>query len=374
MSPPRRSYRWWLFLFLLLAAVGTAAILARSNGALKVSTVRLRTGPVEELISATSAGTVEADRTAVVAAEISGRIRSIHIRQGPAKAHTAIFELDDTDLRTERRLTEVGIETSKLRREQARLQREKLEADLARWRGTDTPLERLEQLDKEIAIARKDEEIADARLRELDASLALVDLRLGKTRVTAPADGTVARLHAEEGEFVTTGRALFTFISGDIFLRAPIDEVDMGRLPDKAEARVHFDAYPNRSFEADVVEVMPVASADEKNNRTVDVKVRVRRLPPNVLPGMSARVEIVAGRVAQSRYLPTNVIHDNHDNGTRYVYLVEGEFARRRQIKTGRWNWDVTEVLDGLAEGDEIIETGKLSRDVALADGMKVVR
>src|SRR5262249_39266617 len=153
----------------------------------------------------------------------------------------AIVEFDDADLRAERRLTERNIETARLRREQAKLRREKLEADLKRWTDTDTPRERLEQTEKEIGIARKDEDIAEALLKELDASLAVVDLRLAKASVHAPADGTVAKLHVEEGEFVTVGRSLFTFISGDVLVRAPIDEVDMGRLPPKAEARVHFD-------------------------------------------------------------------------------------------------------------------------------------
>jgi len=375
MNSPRRPRRGWIVgLGLLLAAGTIAAVLARGNGALRVSTVRLKTGPVEELLSATSSGTVEAERTSLVSAEISGRVRAIRIRFGPAKAGDPIVEFDDADLRAERALTERGLETAKLRREQARLRREKLEADHVRWKDTDVPRERLEQLDKEIGIARKDEEIADAQLRELDAALAVVDLRLAKTRVAAPADGTVAKLHVEEGEFVTAGRGLFTYISGAVLIRAPLDEVDMPRLPARAEAFVHFDGLPGRRFPGDVVEVMPVASTDAKNNRTVDVKVRVRELPAGILPGMSARVEVVAGRADAARHLPTNVIHDNHDAGTRYVFVFDGGVARRRDVKTGRWNWEVTEVLSGLGDADDVIETGKIPREITLSDGMKVAR
>ncbi len=370
----RAPRAWAVALGLLLVAGTLAAVLYRGNGALHVTTLRLKTGDVEELISATSAGTVEAERTAVIAAEVAGRIRAIRLRQGSAKAGAIIVEIDDRDLRAERAQTERAIETSKKRRDQARLRREKLEADLARWRDTDTTRERLEQTEKEIGIARKDEEIADAQLKELEAALAVSDLRLSKCVLNAPADGLIAKLHVEEGEFVSPGRGLFTFISGLILIRAPIDEVDMGRFPAKAEAHVHFDAYPNRDFAADVVEVMPVASTDQKNNRTVDVKVRVRELPANILPGMSARVQVIAGRVAAARYLPTNVIHDNHETGTRHVFVVDGAVARKREVKTGRWNWDVTEVVSGLSESDEVIETGKIARDITVADGLKIAR
>jgi RND family efflux transporter MFP subunit len=370
-----RTHRGWIVgLGLVLAGITLTAVLARGNGVLRVSTVRLQAGDVEELISATSAGTVEAERTALVAAEVAGRVRAIRVRQGASKAGACVVDLDDTDLRAERRLTESAIATARTRREQAKLRREKLESDYERWKDTDTPRERLEQVQKEIGIAKKDEEIADAQRQELEASLAVSDLRLGKTSVVAPAEGTVARLHVEEGEYVTPGRSLFTFISGQILVRAPIDEVDMGRLPAKAEARVHFDGFPNRDFAADVVEVMPVASTDLKNNRTVDVKVKVRELPANVLPGMSARVEIVAGRASATRYLPTNVIHDNHETGARHVFVVDAGVARKREIRTGRWNWVVTEVLSGVAETDDVIETGKTARDVVVADGMKVER
>ena len=58
---------------------------------------------------------------------------------------------------------------------------------------------------------------------------------------------------------------------------------------------------------------------------------------------------IVSKRVPNATFVPTRCLRDG-----RYVYVVEGGVARKKEIHTGVSNWETTEVLD-LAEGTSVV-------------------
>jgi len=66
-------------------------------------------------------------------------------------------------------------------------------------------------------------------------------------------------------------------------------------------------------------------------------------------------------------YLPTNSIIEKAEG--QFVFVAEKGTARERKIKTGLSNWDTTEVVEGVKEGDEVITSLEIAK---LKDGMKV--
>ncbi|MBI4563958.1 MAG: efflux RND transporter periplasmic adaptor subunit [Planctomycetes bacterium] len=340
-----------------------------------VKTTRCTMGPVEETVVASSVGTVEPEQTAVVSAEVSGHVVEIKLRHGRAAQGTPIVLLDRNDLEAEREQMRRDLDASRLRVEQSRLRAEKIEAELHRVRGTDEPLQRIEALEKDLSIARKDIEISAATVRISEAAMHLLELRLAKTAVAAPFDGTLTKLHVEVGESITPGRQLFTFQSNPPFLvRAPMDETDVGRIRVGMAAHVTFDALRDRTFSGELSEIMPAASTDQRNNRTVDVKVRMSEWPEGIVAGMSANLEIVVRRsTADVLRLATPHIREDYTTHSRYVFVLENGVARKRTIKTGLWNWEHTEILDGLSVADPIItDVIDPDRETKLEDGMAV--
>jgi HlyD family secretion protein len=365
----------WLIAFFVLVAVSIAAMVAFNGGKpVRVRVVRPQPGRVEEIVTANSVGSVEPVKTAVVAAEIVGRIRTIVVRQGPVKAGQPVVEIDSADLRAEREVTRRDGETQKMRLEQAAVAKQKVWEDLERLRKVDVPKSDVDRLERDLDFAKKTEEIARLSIRTLEAQLEVLDLKLRKTSVAAPFDGTVVVLHSEEGESVTPGKPLFTLHSaGQLLIRAPIDEVDMGRVALGLTARVAFDAYRDRKFEGSVHEIMPAATTDKKNNRTVDVKILIPDMPPNICAGMSANVEIIIRGKDNVLWLPTHLVHDDREGHGQFVFVVDDGAARRRFVETGYSNWETIEIVKGVGPADQVIVPLQFEDEQAVREGSKVV-
>lgn len=378
MTTPRRGRYWWVLGFFVLVALGVVAlILANGKKPVRIQVVQAKFGPVSEIVTANSVGTVEAQMSSTISAEISGRILAVAVRPGSKNgsridAGGPVVSIDPEDILGEWKVTNSDIATQQLRETQARLRREKLDADYKRVVGTDEPRQNLDRLEKEIEIARTDELIAASAIKTLQAQLAVIERRKGKTEVAAPFAGTVSKLLVEVGELVTPGKPLFTILSdGPLLIRAPIDEVDKPRVRLGLPVVVAFDGYA-RKFDGLVEEIMATASTDQKNNRTIDIKARLADMPPEVCAGMSAHVEVVVSRKDRGLFLPTHLIHEERGGSEKFVYLaVEGKAAKRK-VKTGLTNWETTEILEGLSETDPVVNPLQLVEDQAIAEGTPV--
>ncbi len=245
--------------------------------------------------------------------------------------------------------------------------------DLERYRKVDVPKGDVERLERDLEIAAKFEEILRRSIQTLEAQMQVIDLRLKKARIAAPFEGVVVKLHSEEGESVIPGKLLFTLHSaGPLLVRAPLDEVDMGRLALGLPVRVTFDAYRAEKFMGEVHEITPAASADQHNNRTVDIKIRVPGMPENVKAGMSANIEVIVRAREDVLCLPTHLVRDDREGRGKFVYVAEGGRAVRRPVKAGLSNWEATEIVEGLGPSDAVIVPLRDDREAPVTDGSRV--
>ena len=375
MSRPVRRARKWILGFFILVALGVVlSILSGGGKPVRVRFAHPARGRVEEIVTSNSVGSVEPIKNAVVSSEIVGRVKAILVRQGEVKGGQPIFELDSRDLEAEREVTRRDIETSRARIDQAELRKKKVSDDLERLKKVDVPKSDVERLERDLEIATKDEEISKLEIRRLDAQLKVLDLRLAKTSVAAPFDGVVTRLLSEEGESVTPGKALFQIHSaGELLIRAPIDEVDMGRLALGQPVRLTFDAYEGEKFEGALHEIMPAASMDQKNNRTVDIKIRVPKMPRNIYANMSANIEVLLRAHEDVIHVPTHLIHEDRNRNEKYVFVLDQGIARKRAIRIGFTNWETAEVTAGLDVGDTLVIPLQFQDEPPVTDGTKVV-
>jgi HlyD family secretion protein len=165
----------------------------------------------------------------------------------------------------------------------------------------------LEQAQARLALAREGTrkekiEQARARLEQAKQSLALAETQLSYARVYSPLSGLVLSKSAEPGEYVAAGMPIVTV--GDIenvWLRAYINETDLGRTKVGQRARITTDTYPRKvydgriSFIASEAEFTPrnVQTKKERIKLVYRVKVDVRNPNMELKPGMPADAEIV---------------------------------------------------------------------------------
>ncbi len=139
---------------------------------------------------------------------------------------------------------------------------------------------------------------------------------------------------------------------GSIYVRAPLDEVDAGRVHPGLQARITMDAWPNRSFAAHVVRSGAYVSEAAQQNRTFDIEAAFDdpAVLQTLLPGLSADVEVVVRAHAGVLRVPTSAIVQ----GGR-VLVVRGDVLVAVPVETGLANWDYTEIRSGLREGDLVV-------------------
>lgn len=145
-------------------------------------------------------------------------------------------------------------------------------------------------------------EQARARLQQAKEGLAVAETRLGYATLTSPLAGVVLSKNVEPGEFVAAGTPIVTV--GDlenVWLRAYINETDLGRVKVGQRVRVTTDTYPDKRYEGRVsfiaaqAEFTPKSVQTEKERVKLVYRIKVDIRNPNMelKPGMPADAEIL---------------------------------------------------------------------------------
>ncbi|MEW5802560.1 MAG: efflux RND transporter periplasmic adaptor subunit [bacterium] len=143
---------------------------------------------------------------------------------------------------------------------------------------------------------------AKSRLQQAQEALALAETHLDYATLVSPLSGIVLSQAIEPGERVTPGTPVVTV--GDlnnVYLRAYINETDLGRVKVGQKVQVTTDTYPDRSYEGRISFISSEAEFTPKNVQTQTERVklvyRVKVDIPN--PGM----ELKPGMPADARIL-----------------------------------------------------------------------
>ena len=139
-----------------------------------------------------------------------------------------------------------------------------------------------------------------------------------------------------------------------LYVSAPIDEVDAPDIRTAMSATISLDAFGKKRFAGTVRRVAPYVLDREKQARTVDVEVTFidARDTGNMLPGYSADIEVVLVKKVNALRIPSEAIIE----GNRVlVFSEQAGVLEEREIETGLHNWEYTQVLSGVRDGEQIV-------------------
>ena len=129
------------------------------------------------------------------------------------------------------------------------------------------------------------------------------------------------------------------------------------------------DAFGERQFPGKVRRIDPYVLDREKQARTVDVEVEFidTQDVKGFLADYSSDVEIIIEVEHDVLRIPTQALLDNNKV---YVYQPQSRILQERTVRVGLSNWDNTQVVEGLQEGDSVV----VSTDrPGLKDGVRVI-
>ncbi len=358
---------WLKPLVILLALAGGVALLRLTilqPKRVPVAVHRVGTGRVEDTVVNSRAGTVQSRRRSEMSPGIPGLVVEIPTRKGArVKRGDVLLRLDDREHQAQTELARRALDATRAVAQQARLEAGQAERDgkraqeLARDQvvsETVLELSRTRALTAQAAVVA-----AEARIQESEAALEAARATLTKTVITAPFEGVVLDVATEVGEWISPSPPgvpippVLDLIDPDaLYLSAPIDEADVARMRVGLPVRITLDAFRGRSFAGTLSYVSSFVETRQEQNRTLRVEAEFadRALPENLLPGLSADIEVILDARDDVLRVPTFALLDN----SRVLVVQAGRLVEQK-VTPGLHNWSHTEITSGLSPGDSVV-------------------
>jgi RND family efflux transporter MFP subunit len=206
---------------------------------------------------------------------------------------------------------------------------------------------------------------AEAQEAAAKAQVAGYATRLGETQITSPLDGVVTLRRLDPGALVgpTTG-SIATVARVDVLrVFVTVTERDVHLVKAGQKAHVEVDALSGKSIEGSVVRLAPTL---DPATRTLDAEVQIDNASGELRPGMFGRGAIVVDVHHGAPVVPVTAVQITNDK--RFVFVVKGDKAQRKEITTGVDEGTWVEVTNGIVAGDEVVTIGI----DAISDGASV--
>lgn len=298
-------------------------------------------------------GTLHPVRSSRLAFRVGGPLTGLPVEEGDlVAAGDLLAEIDPRDFELAVAELEARLEAAQAARQLAILQHRR-QAQLVERGHTSRA-----NLDE--AIAERDRTAAE--VASLTQQLATAQAALGDTRLIAPFDGRVARLHVELHDYLSARQTAVTLhdVSGADFV-VDLPERVIGRLPHLQDIEVALSDAPNGRYRAQVREMASEQAVETGTYRTALRLSGLAGVPP--LAGLSGTAYLLflkedfqrSGEIA----LPSSAVFRGTEGDDR-VWVVEGSPARvaARSVTVTGVEGDRLRVAGGLANGERIVAYG----------------
>jgi HlyD family secretion protein len=154
--------------------------------------------------------------------------------------------------------------------------REEIDTARALWEQAQAALKLARAHRLQVEVSRKELLTAQAQIKEASTAMAVIETQIGYSQLMAPLSGVVLVKNAEAGEFVVPGGAVVTL--GDVekpWLKAFINENDLGRVKPGQKVSVTTDSYPKKVYPGKITFLSSEAEFTPKNVQTAKERVKL---------------------------------------------------------------------------------------------------
>ena len=201
--------------------------------------------------------------------------------------------------------------------------------------------------------------------------LAQLKKQLDKSTIRAPFSGVIDDVIKDEGTVVAPGPGaeVFRIVNlSNMFIEADVPETYIKSVVPGKTVKIEFPILDKKLD----TEVRQTGNFINPANRTFKVEVGVPNQDRSIKPNLTAKLKINDYTSTEAILIPQSIISENAE-GKQYVYKITGirnniGTAKQVVVKTGKTQGDVIEILDGIAEGDQLIKAGARS----VKDGQEI--
>jgi HlyD family secretion protein len=401
---------WWKGLILGVLALGVVAITVaglkdRPPPAVDVQTAKARKGAISRVV--VGAGKVESVTTVKISSNLSGDLLQLFVKDGdPVKKGMVLAKIDARPFlgRAKQNLAAANAAKSDIANAQVDVDRYTLEL-----KRTKTLADRGMSSGAELDLANSNYAGAMARLssarEKYTSSVAAyeqAETDVSRTELVAPIDGNVIELSREIGERVrgsdfSEDTVMTIAALNNMQVKIEVGEHEVVFLKPGQRAELSVDALEGQTFEGSVVEIAQKATiknpGTESEVTTFPVKVLLDSRPTGVLPGMSSEVRITAETRGDAVIVPIQAVtvrpektlpevktagevnttltaKHSRETLAKVVFVVDSDNkAHARRVRTGIASDTDLEILEGLQDGEKVVEGPFRTVSKELKDG-----
>ena len=424
----------WIIAAIVVALVGAATVQGlrpKPPPPVEVTTSAAKKGTVTRVV--TAAGHLQARETVKVSSNVTGDLLSLSVKEGDHVTRGQVLgQIDKRYYETQVTQFRGAVASARASIAQIDVAISQDKRDVERMkRLTDERLASAAELDKLVTQLKMDEgrlaaqkELVAQNVGQLETAL----YNLSRATLTAPIDGTVLELSHKVGERIRGSdfsEDVVMLMGGlaDMEVKAEVGEHEVVAIHVGDDTAVEIDAIPDKQFKGHVVAVGKNAQIKNPGTdaevTTFFVRVGLDVPPESALPGMSSAVSIstathdnvvmipiqaVTSREAKKKEQKatpregeikvadattttgtsgTNGGYGKDDPPTKaatgkpkpvkVVFVVDKDgAAQMREVHTGIASRTDVEILDGVAEGDTIVDGPYRTLARELQEGQKV--
>jgi RND family efflux transporter MFP subunit len=350
--------------------------------------VRLRTpNRVQQPVSVTASGAVEANVTAQGAFQIAGRVARVFVEEGQAVTKGQVLaELDSTDYRNAYdgaqaqadaaravdRKAQQGPRAQEL--EQARIDYERWLDEYKRMKflydhqslaandfkkveaGYQAAQQRYDMARQGTRV--EDKEAATGQYRAAAAQMHEAGKRLTDCQLRAPIAGFVGMRRIDVGDTVGSGTPVIGVLDlNPVKVRVAIPEAEIGKVREGARATVTIPSLEGRQFEGKVEAVGVTA---DPASRTYTVKITVQNPERLLRAGMVSEARVFGSSMVNAITVPGGaIVRDARGVTQVYVYEPTRQRVYARRVDVGAPLGDEVEIVGGLGGNEQVVVAGQ---------------
>jgi len=159
----------------------------------------------------------------------------------------------------------------------------------------------------------------------------------------------------QEGEEVRAGVPVVDIVNPNAMrVRARVNQADVNELQAGQVVRIGLDAYPALFFDGRIAQISPLGVASVLSNkvRSFVVLVDVHGAHPNLMPDLSASLDVTLAKTAGALVVPRDSLR--RDGDRTVVRVQRGGSFEDRVVTVGALNAHEALIASGLQEGDVV--------------------
>lgn len=412
-----------MIVLIIFAMVGKSQGWVGKRKETSVDVAKAEKATIVEKVSAS--GAVQPVVEVKISPEVSGEIIDLQVEEGDSVSKgDFILKIRPDNFRSALEQAQANLNQQLANEAQSKASLARAEANFTR---STQEFERQKNLFGQKVISEADYQLAEANFKIADqdresakqilkaasfsvqSSRAFVDQakeNLSLTEITAPMSGIVSKLPVEIGETVLgtsqfQGTEILRIADlSKMEVKVDVNENDIIRISEGDTALIDVDSYSymDKTFKGIVTQIANTANDKISSDAVTEFEVLIQILTNSYedlvveqgekypfKPGMTASVDIITETRRDVLSVPLSSVttrnpkkeegedeenkDDEDEELLEVVFVVDGDFAKQVEVKTGISDFERIEILSGVTVGQEIITGPFLAVSKRLKDG-----